>query len=73
MTGKKTIRVNIDPLRVAQWLAQGILESNNNRVWRDEGWKETIVLFAQHAIALDHQGKWEELESFIDNESYRRF
>lgn len=59
------MELQIDTLNSACFLARGIVQSNNESVWHDAGWKATIVSFAQHVRALHVEGRYHELEEFI--------
>ena len=64
---KEGMELQIDTLNTACFLARGIMQSNSESVWVDAGWKDTIISFAQHVRALHVEGRYDELESFIDS------
>ncbi len=62
------MELQIDTLNTACYLARGIMQSNSESVWYSStGWKDTIISFAQHVRALHVEGRYDELESFIDS------
>jgi hypothetical protein len=68
----KEIEFKPDTLNMACFLARGILQSNNENVWVENGWSDTIISFAQHVRALHVEGKYDELEKFIEFLDNRR-
>ena len=61
----EVIEYKPDTLDMACFLARGIMQSNNENVWVESGWSNTIISFAQHVRALHAEGRYDELEKFI--------
>ena len=59
------MEVQMDTLNIACFLARGLMQSNNEAVWVQAGWSDTIISFAQHVRALHIEGRYDDLEQFI--------